>query len=159
MKGAHSEKDIEAAILRELEQFILELGSDFSFVARQKRVSLENEDYYLDLLFFHRGLRRLVAVELKLDAFKPAHKGQMELYLRWLDRFERKPHEETPLGIILCAEKSDSNVKLLEMSKSGIHVASYLTELPPIELLRKKLIDSLAIAKTRLENQVRTKKK
>lgn len=151
LKATHSEKDIEAAILRELEQFILELGSDFSFVARQKRVSLENEDYYLDLLFFHRGLRRLIAVELKLEEFKPAHKGQMELYLRWLDRYERKPHENIPLGIILCAEKSDSTVELLEMHKSGIHVARYLTELPPIDLLRRKLSDSILRAKARLE--------
>jgi predicted nuclease of restriction endonuclease-like (RecB) superfamily len=105
--GTYVEKDVEHAILRELEAFILELGSDFAFVARQKRISVDSEDYYLDLLFYHRRLRRLVAIELKLDRFQAADKGQMELYLRWLERYETRPGEEPPLGLILCADKSD----------------------------------------------------
>lgn len=150
LKETFSEKDIEVAILREIEKFILELGGGFTFMARQKRISVDNEDYYLDLLFFHRRLRRLIAVELKLEEFKPGHKGQMELYLRWLNKYERQPEEEAPLGIILCAKKSDSTIELLEMGKSGIHVASYMTELPPIELLRKKLVESVDMTQQRL---------
>lgn len=139
LKGAFQEKDLEAAILRELESFIIELGAGFSFVARQKRIIVDNDDFYLDLLFFHRDLRRLVVIELKLDKFRPEHKGQMELYLRWLDKYERKAGEESPLGIILCAGKDDERVELLELDASGIHVAEYLTVLPPKELLREKL--------------------
>lgn len=107
------EADLEAAILRQLEAFILELGRGFAFVQRQKRMVIDGEDFYLDLLFFHRRLRRLVAVELKLGRFKAAHKGQMELYLRWLDRCERQPGEEAPIGLILCAESSREQVELL----------------------------------------------
>jgi len=105
LKGVYQEKDLESTILRELEAFIMELGVGFTFVARQKRMMVNQDDYYLDLLFFHRDLRRLIAVELKLDKFRPDHKGQMELYLRWLDKYERKSGEESPLGIILCAGK------------------------------------------------------
>lgn len=151
LKDTFSEKDIEAAILRELERFILELGVGFTFVARQKRIALEDEDCYLDLLFYHRRLRRLIAIELKLDTFKAAHKGQMELYLRWLTKHEREPHEEAPLGLILCAGKSASKIELLELDKSGIHVAAYLTELPSPAILRQKLNESIALAKERLE--------
>jgi len=106
LKDTFSEKDLETAILREMESFILELGVGFSFVARQKRITVDNEDYYLDLLFFHRKLKRLIAIELKLGKFKAAHKGQMELYLRWLEKYEKEPDEETPLGLILCAGKT-----------------------------------------------------
>jgi Uncharacterized conserved protein len=105
LTGVFDEKDIEDAILRELEKFLLELGTDFSFVARQKRLLIDNEDYYLDLLFYHRGLRRLVVIELKLDRFKAEHKGQIELYLKWLNKYERRQGEESPLGLILCAGK------------------------------------------------------
>ena len=100
-----SEQDLESAILREIERFLLELGTDFTFVARQKRLSVGKEDFYLDLLFYHRGLRRLVAVDLKLGRFSATYKGQMELYLRWLDKYERKAWEESPIGLILCSEK------------------------------------------------------
>jgi predicted nuclease of restriction endonuclease-like (RecB) superfamily len=103
LKDTFSEKDLESSILREMESFILELGIGFSFVARQKRITVDNEDYYLDLLFFHRKLKRLIAIELKLGKFKAAFKGQMELYLRWLEKYEKEPGEETPLGLILCA--------------------------------------------------------
>ena len=151
LKDTYSEKDLEAAILRELETFILELGVGFTFVARQKRITVDHEDYYLDLLFYHRKLRRLVAIELKLDKFKAAHKGQMELYLRWLEKYEKQPGEKSPIGLILCADKSEEHVKLLQLGKSGIRVAAYLTELPPRKLLQQKLHEAIMLAKARLE--------
>ena len=117
-----SEADLEQAILNELTRFLQELGSDFCFVARQKRISAGKKDHYLDLLFFHRTLRRLIALELKLDTFQPGHKGQMELYLKWLDKYERRPGEEAPIGIILCAEKDQEEIELLELENSDIHV-------------------------------------
>jgi predicted nuclease of restriction endonuclease-like (RecB) superfamily len=150
LTGLYAEKDVEQAILRELEAFILELGGDFAFVARQKRISVDNEDYYLDLLFYHRRLRRLVAIELKLDRLRAADKGQMELYLRWLEKYEARPGEEPPLGLILCADKSEEHVELLQLDKSGIRVATYLTELPPRELLERTLHDSIRRARERL---------
>jgi len=139
LRDTYSEKDLEEAILRELERFILEFGIGFAFVARQKRITVDNDDYYLDLLFYHRKLRRLVAIELKLGKFRAADKGQMELYLRWLEKYEREPEEECPIGLILCADKSDEHIQPLQLSKSGIRVAAYLTELPPRKLLQKKL--------------------
>ncbi|MFH1824161.1 MAG: PDDEXK nuclease domain-containing protein [Candidatus Firestonebacteria bacterium] len=151
LKGAYQEKDIESAILSDLEAFILEIGTGFSFLARQKRMIIGGDDFYLDLLFYHRGLKRLVAIELKLDKFKPEYKGQMEIYLRWLDKYERNPGESHPLGLILCAGKSDEQVELLELGKSGIRVADYLTELPPREVLEKKLNESIRMARLRLE--------
>lgn len=153
LKDTYQEKDLEAAILREMESFLLELGAGFSFIARQKRMTVDGDDFYLDLLFFHRGLRRLVAIELKLDKFRPDHFGQMALYLRWLDKYERKPGEESPLGIILCSGKNDERVELLELGQSGIHVAEYLTELPPKELLREKLHAAIEHSRKRLENR------
>ncbi len=156
LKDAYSEKDLEAAILRELEAFILELGAGFAFVARQKRITVDNEDYYLDLLFCHRGLRRLVAIDLKLGRFQAADQGQMELYLRWLDKHERQPGEDSPLGLILCAGKSDEHVELLRLDETGIRVSAYLTELPPRELLEKKLHDAVRTARARLEARERT---
>jgi predicted nuclease of restriction endonuclease-like (RecB) superfamily len=153
LKDTFQEKDLEGAILRELEAFIMELGRGFAFVARQKRITLDGEDFHLDLLFFHRDLRRLVAVELKLDKFRPDHKGQMELYLRWLDKHERKPGEESPLGIILCAGKSTEQIELLELSRSSIHVAEYLTVLPPKEVLQQKLHAAIVRSRLALENR------
>jgi len=121
-------QDLAAAILRELEQSLLELGTDFSFVARQKRITVDGEDYYLDPLFYHRRLKRMVALELKLGRFRAADKGQMELYLSWLDQHDRRPGEEPPLiGLILCAGKSSEHVKLLQFERSGIRVAEYMT--------------------------------
>ena len=151
LKDTYSEKDLESAILRELEAFIMELGIGFSFVARQKRITVDNEDYYLDLLFFHRKLQRLVAIELKLGKFKPAYKGQMELYLRWLENHEQQSGEKSPLGLILCADKGIEQIELLQLDKGSIRVAAYLTELPPLELLQKKLHDAIIQARTRLE--------
>jgi predicted nuclease of restriction endonuclease-like (RecB) superfamily len=144
------ERDLEDAILRELEAFILELGSGFTFVARQKRIQIDGEDFYLDLLFYNRKLRRLVAVDLKVGAFKAEYKGQMELYLRWLDRHEREHGEETPLGIILCAGKRREQIELLELHQTGIHVAEYLTVLPPREELARKLHVAAEHARARL---------
>ena len=148
-----SVKDVESAILRELGAFILELGVGFSFVARQKRMNVDSEDYYLDLLFFHRRLRRLVAIELKLGKFQAADKGQMELYLRWLEKHEQEPEEEIPIGLILCAGKSDEHLELLQLHKSGIRVAEHLTELPPREILLKKLHEARQLAQARLERE------
>ncbi len=153
LTGRFQERDVEQAILRELEAFILEFGSDFAFVARQKRISVDAEDYYLDLLFYHRRLRRLVAIDLKLGKFQAADKGQMELYLRWLEKYEQQPGEETPLGLILCADKSEEHVELLQLEKSGIRVARYLTELPPRELLEKKFHEAIVLARARLESK------
>ncbi|MBX9570699.1 MAG: PDDEXK nuclease domain-containing protein [Candidatus Obscuribacterales bacterium] len=158
LTGAYDEKDVENAILRELEQFILELGSDFCFVARQKRMSVDFDDYYLDLLFYHRGLRRLVAIELKLDAFKPEHKGQMEFYLRWLEQNERRPHEESPIGLILCAGKSAKKVELMSLHEVGIRVAEYFTEVLPEDVLAAKLHEAIGHAQERLNNQGKLKK-
>jgi predicted nuclease of restriction endonuclease-like (RecB) superfamily len=151
LKNAYSEKDFEAAILREMEQFILELGAGFTFIARQKRIVIDGEDFYLDLLFYHRKLRRMVAVELKLERFKAADKGQMELYLRWLEKHEMELGEETPLGLILCADKGDEQIELLQLDKSGIRVAAYLTDLPPRQLLQRKLHETMIAARARLE--------
>jgi predicted nuclease of restriction endonuclease-like (RecB) superfamily len=150
LSGQHIEQDVEQAILRELESFILEMGGDFAFIARQKRITVDHEDYYLDLLFYHRRLRRLVAIDLKLGRFQAADKGQMELYLRWLEKHDAHPGEEPPLGLILCADKSAEHVELLQLSKSGIRVAQYMTELPPRELLEQKLHESIQIARERL---------
>ena len=150
LTGQYAEKDVEQAILRELEAFILELGIDFAFLARQKRITVDNQDYYLDLLFYHRRLRRLVAIDLKLGRFQAADKGQMELYLRWLERHEMQPGEKTPLGLILCADKSEEHVELLQLGRSGIRVAQYLAELPPQELLEQKLHESIRLARERM---------
>jgi predicted nuclease of restriction endonuclease-like (RecB) superfamily len=152
LKDTYSEKDLEAAILREMEQFILELGAGFTFVARQKRLVIDGEDFYLDLLFYHRRLRRLIAIDLKLERFKAADKGQMELYLRWLEKHEMQAGEETPIGLILCEDKGDEQIELLQLDKSGIRVASYLTELPPKSVLQKKLRAAAEQARERLEH-------
>ncbi len=149
LKDAYSEADLESTILRELERFLLELGSDFAFVARQKRITIDAEDYYLDLLFYHRRLRRLILIELKIGKLKAADTGQTELYLRWLDKYERQPGEEPPVGLILCAEKGSEMVELLELKTRGIRVAEYLTELPPRELLQAKLHAAVETAKQR----------
>jgi predicted nuclease of restriction endonuclease-like (RecB) superfamily len=150
LRQGHDEADLESAILRQLEAFILELGRGFAFVERQKRMVIDGDDFYLDLLFYHRRLRRLVAIELKLGRFKAAHKGQMELYLKWLDKHERQPGEEAPIGLILCAESSREQVELLQMHKDGITVAEYWTELPPKAELEQKLHAALLEARERL---------
>jgi len=150
LQDRYLEKDLEDAILRELEGFLLELGTGFSFVARQKRIQLDQDDFYIDLLFYNRRLKRLVAIDLKLGDFKAEYKGQMELYLRWLDRHERQPDENPPLGLILCADKNEEQIELLELTDGSVRVASYLTALPPRELLEKKLLESIEHARARL---------
>jgi len=151
LKDTYDERDMEKAILREMEHFIAELGSDFAFVARQKRMAVDGVDYRLDLLFFNRRLRRLIAIDLKLGRFQAGDKGQMELYLRWLEKHEQRPGEESPLGLILCAGKSEEHVELLQLERSGIRVAEYVTELPPREVLEKKLHAAIAVARRRME--------
>jgi predicted nuclease of restriction endonuclease-like (RecB) superfamily len=151
LKDRYLEKDLEDAILRELEAFLLEFGVGFAFIARQRRIQIDDDDFYIDLLFYHRSLHRLIAIDLKLGNFKAEYKGQMELYLRWLDKYEKQPGEESPLGIILCAGKKEEQIELLELNRSGIHVAEYLTELPPRELLAEKLHRAIKTAKARLE--------
>jgi hypothetical protein len=151
LKEGYLEKDLETAILRELETFILELGAGFTFIERQKRIILDGKDFYLDLLFYHRKLKRLIAIELKLSEFKASHKGQMELYLKWLNRYEKQEGENSPIGLILCAEARREQVELLEMHKDGIIVAEYWPELPPKKKLEQKLHAILLEAKQRIE--------
>jgi len=153
LQTKYTESDLESAILDHIVEFIQELGTDFCFVARQKRMSTKQKDRYLDLLFFHRSMHRLVAIELKLGRFEPEHKGQMEWYLRWLDKHERKAGEDKPLGIILCAHKDEEDVEYLELDDAGIHVSQYLTELPPKVLLEEKL--HMAIANARQRHDIR----
>lgn len=152
LNDRYLEKDLEDAIMRELEQFLLELGMGFCFLARQKRITIDDEDFRIDLLFFHRDLNRLIALELKLGDFKAEHKGQMELYLRWLDKHERRPGEEPPMGLILCAGKKQERIELLELGRSGIHVAEYLTVLPSKKVLQEKLHKAIEHARLRLND-------
>jgi predicted nuclease of restriction endonuclease-like (RecB) superfamily len=153
LKEGYLENDLEGAILKELEHFILELGKGFAFVERQKRIILDGVDFYIDLLFFHRKLKRLVAIELKLNKFKPAYKGQMEMYLKWLTKNEKQEGENPPIGLILCAEKSNEQIELLEMGKDGIMVAEYWTDLPSKRELEAKLDQAYLEAKERLEQK------
>jgi predicted nuclease of restriction endonuclease-like (RecB) superfamily len=152
LKGFYSEKTLEDCLLAHLEQFIIELGNGFSFVARQKRMIIDGEDFYLDLLFYHRRLHRLIAIDLKKGRFKAEYKGQMELYLRWLEANEVEPGEESPLGLLLCTEGSEEQIELLQLDKAGIKVAKYLTELPSREVLQRQIQKSLEAAKARFEN-------
>ena len=158
LRDSYAERDLEAAILREMESFILELGVGFAFLERQKRITLDGKDFYLDLLFYHRHLRRLVVIDLKLEEFKPGDKGQMELYLRWLDRHERKEGEEAPIGLILCAGQSRETVELLDLEKAGIRVSSYWTDVLPKEQLQRKLHDAVLLARARLAEEVKAAK-
>jgi len=151
LNDRYLERDLEDAILREIEQFLLELGAGFTFVARQKRVQIDDDDFYLDLLFYNRKLKRLVAIDLKVGDFRAEYKGQMELYLRWLAKHEQEPGENPPLGIILCAGKKREQIELLELDRSGIHVAEYLTVLPPREALQARLHESVQKARLRFQ--------
>jgi predicted nuclease of restriction endonuclease-like (RecB) superfamily len=147
LADTYSEHDLESAILSELERFIVELGTDFAFVARQKRIVVDNRDYYIDLLFYHRRLRCLVAIDLKIGEFEAAYKGQMELYLRYLELHELREGELPPIGLILCTGKNEEHVELLQLDKANIRVAEYLTDLPSRELLQQKLHESIARAR------------
>ena len=153
LQNSFLEKDLEDAILQDLETFILELGKGFTFVERQKRMIIDGEDFNLDLLFYHRKLKRLVAIELKLGKFQAKHKGQMELYLKWLDKYEKQEGENTPIGLILCAESSREQIELLEMHKDGIMVAEYWTDLPPKKQFEEKIHLLVAEAKERIERK------
>ncbi len=153
LKDHYLEKDLEDAILRELELFLLELGTGFAFIERQKRIVIDAEDFYIDLLFYNRKLNRLIAIELKIGEFKAEYKGQMELYLRWLNKYEKQQNEESPLGIILCTGKKSEQVELLELDKSGIHVAEYLTVLPEKQIIQKKLQEAIEISRRKYEHQ------
>ncbi len=150
LKDTYSEKDLESAIVAELQRFIIELGTDFAFLARQKRIIIDSRDYYIDLLFYHRRLKSLVAIDLKIGEFDAAFKGEMELYLAYLDRYESVEGENPPIGLILCAGKNPEHVELLQLHKSNIKVADYFTILPPREVLLDKLHKAIAIARNSL---------
>ena len=154
LKGMYSEKSLEDSLVAHLEQFIVELGNGFSFVARQKRMIIDGEDFYLDLLFYHRRLHRLIAIDLKLGRFKAQYKGQMELYLRWLEQNEMEPGEESPLGLLLCTEGSEEQIELLQLDKTGVRVAQYMTELPPRHVLMQQIQKSLEIAQAHFETYI-----
>lgn len=155
LSSSHSESDLEKALVTNMEQFILELGSGFAFLERQKRISVDGEDYHLDLLFYHRKLKRLVAIDLKLGKFKPSYKGQMELYLRWLERYEMQENEGKPIGLLLCSEGKSEHIELLMLNESDIKVAQYLTELPNKQWFADKLHRAVEIAKQ--ANPINTK--
>lgn len=146
----YSEKDLESAIVAELQRFITELGNDFAFMARQKRITVDNEDYYIDLLFYHRRLRCLVAIDLKLGKFQAGYKGQMELYLRWLEKYDMAEGENKPIGLILCAGKNEEHIELMHLDESNIRVADYMTKLPERKLLERKLQQAIQCARNRL---------
>ncbi len=157
LKDSYSEKDLESAILAQLQYFITEMGGDFAFLARQKRIIIDNEDFYIDLLFYHRGLQCLVAIDLKLDKFRAAYKGQMELYLRWLEHNEQRESENKPIGLILCSKKSPEQINYLMLDNDEqIKVAEYLTKLPSKKLLEEKLIKAIELAQNSIK-QMQTK--
>jgi predicted nuclease of restriction endonuclease-like (RecB) superfamily len=150
LKGGFSEKDLESALLAEIQNFLLELGAGFSYVDRQKRIQVGGRDYCLDLLFFHRKLRRLVLIELKLGEFEPAHKGQVELYLKWLSKYEKEEWEEEPIALILCSGKDAELVELMELAQDNIHVAEYWLQLPPKDVIQAKLRQAIEQAQARI---------
>jgi len=153
LKDTYAEKDLEIAILKEIENFLIELGTGFTFVARQKKMIIDNTDFKLDLLFYHRKLKRLVAIDLKIGKFKAAYKGQMELYLRYLEKHETEEGEETPIGLLLCAEGNQEQVELLQLDKANIKVAEYITKHLPKELLAEKLHQFAITAQKLIENR------
>jgi predicted nuclease of restriction endonuclease-like (RecB) superfamily len=153
LNDSYLEADLEKAILADIQKFILEFGRGFTFVESQKRMSIDGEDVILDLLFYHRVLKRLVAVELKIGNFKAAYKGQMELYLAWLDEYEREEGEDAPIGIILCASVNRKKVEMLKMDRAGIVVAEYWTELPPKAVFEQRIKEIMQEAQERLERR------
>jgi predicted nuclease of restriction endonuclease-like (RecB) superfamily len=150
LKDTYSEKDLETSIIAELQRFIIELGSDFAFMARQKRITIDNTDYYIDLLFYHRRLKCLVVIDLKIGEFEASNKGQMELYLRFLEKYEMIEGENTPIGLILCTGKNEEHVELMQLDKSNIRVADYLTVLPSQKVLQDKLHRAVEIAQQKM---------
>ena len=143
-----SEKDLEGAILSQMQEFLNEMGTDFAFLARQKRITIDATDYYIDLLFYHRGLKRLIAIDLKLGKFKPEYEGQMRLYLRYLNHRERREGEESPIGLILCSEGNTEHIEYLMLDEdSPIKVAQYYTQLPDKKVLSERLQRAIAIVR------------
>jgi len=155
LADTYSERDLERAILNALEKFILELGRDFYFVARQKRITVDNEDHYIDLLFYHRKLRCFVVIDLKLGKFRAKYKGQMELYLRYIEKYEMEESENLPVGLILCTEKGKEQIELLFLPQDRIKVSEYMTKLPPKELFAEKLHKAILTAQLKLEQKPR----
>ena len=151
LEDRYTERGLEDAILRDIEKFLLEMGAGFTFVSRQKRLQIDDDDFYIDLLFYNRKLKRLVAIDLKIGNFRAEYKSQMEIYLRWLQKYDQEEGERPPLGIILCAGKKQEQIELLELDKSGIHVAEYLTVLPSREILQAKLHNAISTARSRLQ--------
>ena len=142
-----NEKDLQKSIIHNLKNFILEIGKDFSFVGEEYRLQVGGHDYYIDLLFYHRGLSCLVAFELKIDEFKPEYIGKMNLYLEALDREVKKPNENPSVGVILCAKKDDEVVEYaLSRSLSPTMVSEYKLKLIDKNLLQKKLKEYLELA-------------
>lgn len=152
LQDTYSEKDLEASIVVEIQKFITELGSDFAFLARQKRITIDNRDYYIDLLFYHRRLKCLVAIDLKLGEFEASYKGQMELYLRYLEKYEQVEGENTPIGLILCSGKNEEHIELLQLQQNNIKVAEYLTLLPSQKILQEKLHKAIEVAHQKIKN-------
>lgn len=148
----YSEKELEQAILNDIEKFLLEMGHDFAFLARQKRITVDGVDYWMDLLMFHRKLHCMIVVELKIGKFMAADKGQLELYLRWLEQHEMQPGEKPPIGLVMCSEKSTTHVELLQLEGSGIKVSQFLTELPPKQILESKLQSTIREARERYDS-------
>lgn len=153
LADTYSERDLESAILAELQRFINEFGTDFAFIARQKRITIDRRDYFIDLLFFHRRLKALVAIDLKIGDFEAGFKGQMELYLRYLEKHEMVTGEQPPIGLILCTGKNEEHIELLQLHNANIRVAEYLTELPSKELLQQKLHESIQLARQKIMQQ------
>lgn len=150
LPSSYTEKDLEQALIENLQEFILELGGGFAFLERQKRISIDSVDYHLDLLFYHRNLKRLIAIDLKLGKFRPVYKAQMELYLRWLEKYEMKSGEESPIGLLLCSEGNTEHVELLMLNEKEVRVAQYLTELPSKKWFADKLHRAIKIAKQQI---------
>lgn len=153
LKDTFSEKNLEESIIVELQKFISELGSDFAFLSRQKRITIDNRDYYIDLLFYHRKLKSLVVIELKLGEFEAGHKGQMELYLSYLNKYEKVEGENPPIGLILCSGKNTEHIELMNLEGDNIKIAEYLLILPPERILLEKLNRSIEIARNKFENK------
>ena len=153
LNGYYSEEELEDAIAKQLEAFILELGQGFAFLERQKRFTIDGTDYYLDLLFYHRKLKCLIAIDLKLGKFKPQYKGQMELYLKYLQKYDMQPDENPPIGLLLCSEGNTEHIELMMLNEDHIKVAQYLTCLPDKQWFIDKLNRSILIAKEYNDNR------
>jgi predicted nuclease of restriction endonuclease-like (RecB) superfamily len=142
----HSENDLQRALVQNMKAFVLELGKDFLYVGEEHRLQVGNQDFFIDLLFYHRGLSALVAFELKVGQFKPEHMGQLNFYLEALDRDVKKPHENPSIGVLLCRDKDDEVVEYaLSRNLSPALVAQYQLQLPDKKLIAAKLHELLAL--------------